>query len=66
MITIYTSVTNPLYFLIIKLYKLYYIYTIHEHIYTNNIITKKNNNNNAHITHTNNIIFIIYINILSF
>ena len=49
MITIHTLVTNPMYFLIIKLYKvilyLYYIFT-HITVHTNNITTNNNNNNN--------------------
>ena len=57
MITIYTSVRNPLYFLIIKLYKVILYYTIHEHIHTNNIITKKKN---AHITHTQITLYLYY------
>ena len=58
MTTIYTSVTNPLYFLVIKLYKVILYYTIHEHIHTNNIITKKKNN--AHITHTQKTLYLYY------
>ena len=57
MITIYTSVTNPLYFLIIKLYKVILYYTIHEHIHTNNIITKKKI---MHILHTQITLYLYY------
>ena len=58
MITIYTSVRNPLYFLIIKLYKVILYYTIHEHIHTNNIITKKKI---MHILHTHKLHYIYTI-----
>ena len=58
MITIYTSVTNPLYFLIIKLYKVILYYTIHEHIHTNNIITKKTKI--MHILHTQITLYLYY------
>ena len=42
MIIIHTHITNPLYFLIIKLYKVILYLIIHAHIYTNNSVTKIN------------------------
>ena len=57
-ITIHIDVTNPLYFLIIELYKvILYVYYTHTHIYIDNIITKINNVHNQYqkYTHTNSI-----------
>ena len=47
MIIIHTHITNPLYFLIIKLYRVILYFIIHAHIYTNNSVTKIN----KYITH---------------
>ena len=61
MITIHTHITNPLYFLIIKLYKVILYFIIHANIHTNNIVTKINKQiNNAHNQYRHAITQIIY------